>query len=173
MMPIARTRPRLILSLAASALLVALAVTTASAEDVAPDVTAQPAQVDAGETFDLEVSVFAHTNGTYRVTFEPQDGFSFPGPAFQEVMLVPEDTHVFRVQCTVDEETPSDVYRLVYNLTWTANGTSRDVPGTLQVTVGGGPGGDEVCASSIILACAAATGGLAVVWHRKIPRGGI
>jgi hypothetical protein len=168
-MPIARTRA-LLISAAVVATFV-LAAPVSLAEDVAPEITAQPAQVDAGETFDLEVSVFAHANASYRVEFEPQEWFSFPGPAFQQVMLVPEDTHIFRVQCTVDEDTPSDDYRLIYNLSWTANGTTRQLPGTLQVTVGGGPGGDDICTSSIIMACAAATGGLAIAWRRRVPNG--
>ncbi len=163
------TRKRHPVLLCAAVLTLALAATSSVAEDVAPEVTAQPAQVDAGDTFDLEVSVYAHSNGTYRVTFEAQEWFSFPGPPFQEVMLVPEDTHVFRVQCTVAADAPSDEYRLVYNLTWTSNGTTRDLPGTLQVTVGGGPGDDEICTSSIIMACAAASGGFAIVWRRRVP----
>jgi hypothetical protein len=169
-MPLTRPCGPLILTVAVITLV--HAATSSIGEDVAPEVTAQPAQVDVGEAFNLEVSLYAHANGTYRVTFEARRGFSFPGPPFQEVMLVPEDTHIFRVRCSVDEETPSDVYRMVYNLTWTTNGTTRQLPGTLQVTVGGKPGGDEVCTSSNIMACAAATGGLAMVWRRRAPDGG-
>jgi hypothetical protein len=151
-------------ALALLALLVAPAPT--SADDGVPEVTAQPAQVDAGETFDLEVSVHANANGTYRVAFDARQYFSFPGAGFQEVMMVPDDTHIFRVPCRVAMAAPDDEYVMLFNLTWTVNGTERKVPGTLTVTVGQGEDG-EVCTTSVMLACAAAVAPLALVRSRR------
>ncbi len=143
-----------------------LASTAASAEDGAPDVTAQPAQVDAGDTFDLEVSVRAHANGSYRVTFDPRQYFSFPGIDFQEVMMVPDDTHIFRVPCRAAVATPDDEYVMLFNLTWTVNATERKVPGTLTITVGQG-NGEDMCTSSVMVGCAAVAAPVALVRTRR------
>ena len=156
--------PAVALPLLALALL--LAVEAASAEDGVPDVAAQPAQVAAGDTFDLEVSVLARANGTYRVAFDQRQYFSFPGSNLQEVRMLPGDSHIFRVQCRVAIATPDDEYVMLFNLTWTVNGTERKVPGTLTVTVGQGEG-EDVCTSSIILACAAAVAPVALVSTRR------
>ncbi len=121
-----------------------------------PDVSPQPAQVDAGDAFDLEVSVLAHANGTYRVTFDQTPRFSFPGPRFMEMARVPNDSAIFRVRCAVDAGAPSDDYELMFNLTWTHNGTVRSVPGTVKVTVGGGPGGDACSSAAMVVAASAA-----------------
>src|SRR5512137_2466808 len=106
-----------------SLLLLAPLGAAAGGDDGVPDVSPQPAQVDAGEEFDLEVSVLAHANGTYRLTFDPRTTFTFPGPPFQEMAMVPDDSAIFRVRCAVDAGAPSDNYKLMFNLTWTHNGT--------------------------------------------------
>jgi hypothetical protein len=143
-----------------------LAPMSASGDDGVPEVTAQPAQVDAGATFDLEVSVHASANGTYKVVFDTRQYFSFPGADFQEVRMVPDDTHIFRIPCRVAMATPDDEYVMLYNLTWTINGTDRKVPGTLTVTVGQGQD-EELCTSSVMLACAAAVTPIALVRARR------
>jgi hypothetical protein len=122
-------------------------------DDGVPEVSPQPAQVDAGQEFDLEVSVLAHANGTYRITFDPLSQFSFPGPLFQEMAMVSDDAAIFKVRCAVDAGAPSDDYELMFNLTWTQNSTTRSVPGTVKVTVGGGSGGD-LCTSTAMVAAA-------------------
>jgi hypothetical protein len=138
------------------ALLALLAPGGALAEaggDGVPEVSPQPAQVDAGQEFDLEVSVLAHANGTYRVTFDPRAGLTFPGPLFQEIAMASDDAAIFKVRCAVDGGMASDDYLMMFNLTWTADGTTRSVPGTVKVTVGGGPGSD-VCSTSVMVAAA-------------------
>ncbi len=137
------------------ALLTPIGAIAGTSSDGVPEVSPQPAQVDAGEEFDLEVSVLAHANGSYRVTFDPRSRFTFPGPPFLEMAMVPDDAAIFKVRCAVGADAPSDDYELMFNLTWTHNGTTRSVPGTVKVTVGGGPGGDA-CASTAMVAAASA-----------------
>ncbi len=154
--------------LAVLGLVAALAAPALAAGDEGvPEVTPQPAQVDAGDEFDLEVSVLAHANGSYRVTFDPAPHFSFPGLAFQEIAMVPDDAAIFKVRCAVAQDTPSDDYELMWNLTWTQNGTLRSVPGTVKVTVGGGPGGDACTSAAMVAAASAAALVMAVRRGRR------
>jgi hypothetical protein len=138
---------------AALAMLTSFGALGAVGDDGVPEVSPQPAQVDAGQEFDLEVSVLAHANGTYRVTFDPTTQFSFPGPMFQEMAMVSDDAAIFKVRCAVDANAPGDDYELMFNLTWTQNSTTRSVPGTVKVTVGGGSGGD-LCTTTAMVAAA-------------------
>jgi len=139
--------------LAELAILAPIGALGAVGDDGVPEVSPQPAQVDAGQEFDLEVSVLAHANGTYRVTFDPTSQFSFPGPKFQEMAMVSDDAAIFKVRCAVDANAPSDDYELMFNLTWAQNGTTRSVPGIVKVTVGGGSGGD-LCTTTAMVAAA-------------------
>ena len=138
---------------AALAMLAPIDTLAGAVDDGVPEVSPQPAQVDAGQEFDLEVSVFAHANGTYRVTFAPTPQFTFPGPLFQEIAMVSDDAAIFKVRCAVDADAPGDDYELLFNLTWTHNATTRSVPGIVKVTVGGGSDGD-VCTTTAMVAAA-------------------
>ena len=147
------------------AALAPIAVLADVGDDGVPEVSPQPAQVDAGQEFDLEVSVLAHANGTYRVTFDPLTYFTFPGPRFQEMAMVSDDAAIFKVRCAVDAGAPDDDYELMFNLTWTQNATTRSVPGIVRVTVGGGSGGD-LCTTSAMVA-AASTAALVLAAGRR------
>jgi len=142
------------------------ALAGAGGDDGVPEVSPQPAQVDAGQEFDLEVSVLAHANGTYRVTFDPVSQFTFTGPRFQEMAMVSDDVAIFRVRCAVDAGAPSDDYELMFNLTWTQNATTRSVPGTVQVTVGGGADGD-LCTTTAMVAAASVAALVLAVGRRR------
>jgi hypothetical protein len=131
-----------------------------------PEVTPQPVQANAGDSLDLEVSVLAHANGTYRATFDARQWFSFPGLAFVEYRMSDGDSIIFKVRCKVDSSTPNGEFPVMFNLTWTAGNATHNLPGTVKVTVGQGTGKSS-CTSAIVVGCASVTALVAAVGRRR------
>ena len=56
-----------------------------------------------------EVSVLAHMNTTYNVSFAPRSRFSYPGDTWQVHQMEEGDAILFKVPCLVEEGTPEEV----------------------------------------------------------------
>jgi hypothetical protein len=119
--------------------------------DGKPVITPQPVSVNAGDTFDLEVSIQAWADANYTVTFQNRSRFSFPGPRNETQSMTTGDAILFRVGCEVEDGAPDGDFPLAFKVTWEVNGTEYSEEGELRVTVGEGAGTDEFPCESMAM----------------------
>jgi hypothetical protein len=139
----------------------------AAAQESEPTITPHPVGVNAGDTFDLEVSVLAHLNTTYNVSFAPRSRFSYPGDTWQVHNMTEGDAILFKVRCTVEDGTPDGDFNIAFKVSWLDNTTWKELEEELQVTVGEGARGDDDICSSVIPMTAAAVLGMSVLMVRR------
>ena len=118
----------------------------------APTVAPRDADADPGDEFELKVSVTASVNGTYRVTFNERDRFSFPNEKYAEHNLTKGDAILFAVTCKVDDDAPNGDFNITFKVTWEYNGTPQEQTDSIRVTVGeGADSSDDACGTSSII----------------------
>ncbi len=143
---------------------------SAAAQDTEPTITPHPVGVNAGDTFDLEVSVMAHMNTTFNVSFAPRSRISYPGKAWQVHDMEEGDAILFKVKCTVEEGTPDGDFKVPFKVSWLDNTTWRELEEELVITVGEGARGDgDICTSIIPMMAASAVGMSVLVVRRSGP----
>jgi hypothetical protein len=136
--------------------------------DGKPEITPQMAQVNAGDSFDLEVSVLAWADGNYTVTFQERSRFTFPGIKSETQTMASGDAILFQVRCEVDSGTPDGDFPIDYIVSWDVNGTVDQLEGQVEVKVGEGAGSDSPCESIILLAPVAVVSfGVLLVGNRR------
>ena len=135
-------------------------------EDGQPVITPHPVTVEAGASFDLEVSVQAWANSSYTVTFENRTRFSFPGARLETQVMAIGDAILFKVRSTTEADTPDGDFPLAFKLTWTEANVTKTIEANVTVVVGEGAGTDNSpCESMVmvgsvsVLAVAMAVGG--------------
>jgi hypothetical protein len=120
--------------------------------DGLPELTPQPVETDAGQEFNLDVSVRAWVNSTYTVTFQERDRFNFNGPRSETQDMLAGDAILFRVVCRAEEGTPNGDFSISFKVTWDDNGTAREQEGTVSVRVGEGSGTGDICTGIMVAA---------------------
>ena len=134
----------------------------------APTVTPRDVKVNPGDVFELKVSVTANMNGTYRVTFNERDRFSFPAEKFAEHNLTKGDAILFEVKCKVEDKTPDGDFNVTYKVTWEYNGTPQEHTDAIRVTVGeGADSSSDPCGTSSVIAAVSILAGSVVLIRRR------
>jgi hypothetical protein len=140
-----------------------------SESDGKPEASPQPINVNAGETFDLEVPVQAWADSNYTVTFMERTRFSFPGSRSQTHQMASSDAILFKVPCQVAEDTPDGEYRMAFEVAWNVGEEERKVFGEIEIVVGEGTG-DSTCSSVVMVAGPAVLAfSVLIVQRRRYP----
>ncbi|MCK5254228.1 MAG: hypothetical protein KAQ96_14815 [Thermoplasmata archaeon] len=140
-----------------------------SESDGKPVATTQSINVNAGDSFELEVPIQAWTDSNHTVTFKVRTRFSFPGSTATTHEMVSSDAILFKVPCSVDEDTPDGDYRMAFEITWKVGDEEKKVFDELEIVVGEGTG-DSNCDTAIMVAAPAVLAfSLLIVQRRRYP----
>ncbi|UCC93330.1 MAG: hypothetical protein JSW25_01265 [Thermoplasmata archaeon] len=152
------------------AILLTLPMTVLGSEsDGKPEASPQPISVNAGDSFELEVPIQAWADSNYTVTFMERTRFSFPGDRSKTHHMAVSDAILFKVPCSVDEDTPDGEYKVAFEISWNVDGTDKKVFGEVEVVVGEGTG-DVTCNTMIMLVAPAILAfSLLIVQRRRYP----
>ena len=140
-----------------------------SESDGKPEATPQSINVNAGDSFELEVPIQAWADSNHTVTFIERTRFSFPGSTATTHEMASSDAILFKVPCSVDEDTPDGNYRMAFEVTWKVGDEEKKVFGEVEIVVGEGTG-DSTCSSAIMVAAPAVLAfSLLIVQRRRYP----
>jgi hypothetical protein len=158
----------LISGLLLALLLVTALPATASESDGKPEASPQSINVNAGDTFDLEVPIQAWADSNYTVTFLERTRFSFPGSTSVTHRMESSDSILFKVPCNVDEDAPDGEYRMAFEVSWKVGDEEKKVFDEVEIVVGEGTGDGLTCDSAIMVAAPAVLAfSLLVVQRRR------